>query len=369
MTSVSETAEHWFGLCRKAPTLRTAPTILAVQPVTVNPAQSGSRGAVGESGRIRRGIDIATGSIRTLFRERHLLWFSLLAGLVIFFLFVAEGWSVTHYDYLPLPYSIWIPIGNASLVVFNMQLFLIEAICLSCFTCLLAGMILYRNESRAKKPVTIRNAFAGVNAHAGTLAPLSISMAFVATLVFELISQSQLISGFLHTIDMALFYLPYAYYVPNGVTSMYYFSFRIMIINIVLFLLALYVVPGIVLESKRLLPALVGSVTLMKKTWRELLGCILIFGAILLMVAAVALLIGQSPLLLNHDYDFFLQVSRGQILMTIACYGFLLGCCVLMALGSTVLGVAITDLYSYGKTNSTTPSRENTSPAVAEPAR
>ena len=369
MTLPSSLADCWLGLCRKAPTLRTAPPVLMESPVTANPAQSDSGGTTGGPGRIRRGIGIATGSIRTLFRERHLLWFSLLAGLVIFFLFVAEGWSVTHYDYIPLPYSIWIPFGDSILIVFNMQLFLIEAICLSCFTCLLAGMILYRNESRAKKPVTIRHAFAGVNAYAGTLAPLSISMAFVATLVFELISQSQLIGGFLHTIDMALFHLPYAYYVSNGVTSMYHFSFRIMIINIVLFLLALYVVPGIVLESKRLLPALAGSVTLMKNTWRELLGCILVLGAILLMVAAVALLIGQSPLLLNHDYDFFLQVSRGQILMTVACYGFLLACGILMAIGSTVLGIAITDLYSYEKTNSTTPAQENTSPAVAEPAR
>lgn len=348
MISVSEIIGQWLGLCRKAPALCTAPAIFMEIPVTANPAQSDGGGRNGGSARIRSGIGIATGSIRTLFRETHLLWFSLLAGLVILFLFAAEGWSVTHYNLIPLPYSIWIPFGDASLTVFNLQLFLIETISLSCFTCVLACLILYRNASRVKKPVTIRNAFDKVNAHAGTLAALSITMALVATVIFEIISQSQFIGKIIFPINMALFNLPYAYYVPNGISAMYYFSFIITAINIVLFLLALYVVPGIVLEKKGVLPALAGSVTRIKRTWRELVGCIVIFGAIILGVVAIGLLIGQSPLLLNHDYDFFLQVSRGQVLMTAACYGFLIACGMLMTLGSTVLGIAITELYACG---------------------
>jgi hypothetical protein len=347
MTSVSEIFGQWVGLCRKAPVLHTAPSILMEMPVPIHPAQSDGGGTGGSPGRIRRGIGIATGSIRTLFREKHLLWFSLLAGLTILFLFAAEGWSVTHYNFIPLPYSIGIPFGDADLVLFNLQLILIEAICLSCFTCVLAGLVLYRTGG-SKKSVTIRDAFNRVNAHAGTLAALSITMAILATVIFEIISQSQFIGEIIFTIDMALFNLPYAYYVPNGITTMYYFSFKIMAINILLFLLALYVVPGIVLEKKHLLPTLAGSIRLMKKTWRELLGCILVFGPIVLMVAATGLLIGQSPLLLNHDYDFFLQVSRGQVLMTAACYGFLIACGMLMAIGSTVLGIAITELYNGG---------------------
>jgi len=348
MTSVSEIVGQWLGLCRKPPTFCTAPAILMEAPVTAHPAQSDRGGTSGGPGRIRRGIGIATGSIRTLFQERHLLWFSLFAGLAILFLFVAEGWSVTHYHLIPLPYSIWIPFGDSSLTLFNMQLFLIEAICLSCFTCVLASLVLYRNAGNAKRPVTIRHAFDGVNAHAGALATLSVTMAVLATVLFEILSQSQFIGKIIFTIDMALFNLPYAYYVPNGITAMYYFSFKIMAINILLFLLALYVVPVIVLKNKGLLPALAGSLHLMTKTWRELLGCILVFGVIMLGVAAVGLLIGQSPLLLNHDYDFFLQISRGQVLMTIACYGFLVACGVLMAIGSTVLGIAITKLFACG---------------------
>jgi hypothetical protein len=349
MTQVSEVIRGWLGWCPNTPTMRTSPAVLAVPSATAHPAQPGSSGAAGGQGRIQRGISIATGSIRSMFRERHLLWFSLITGIVILFLIVAEGWSVTHYALIPLPYTIWIPFGDSSLIVFNLQLFLIEAICLSSLTCLLAGLILYRNRSSAKKPIAIRESLDMVNAHAVPLATLSITMAFVATLVFELVSQSQFIGKIIFSIDMTLFYLPYAYYVPDAISMALDFSFKIMIINIVLFLAALYVVPGIVLESKRLLPALAGSVNLMTKTWREILGCILVFGAIILLVAAVALVIGQSPLLLNHDYDFFLQFSRGKVLMTVACYGFLLASGILMAIGSTIIGIATTELYRSGE--------------------
>lgn len=36
--------------------------------------------------------------------------------------------------------------------------------------------------------------------------------------------------------------------------------------------------------------------------------------------------------------------------MTVACYGFLLASGILMAIGLTVVGIAITNLYAYGKT-------------------
>jgi hypothetical protein len=350
ITRMSEIIHEWMGWCPNAPALRTAPAVLVVPPAMVNPAQPGSGGTAGVPGRIRRGIGIATGSIRTLARDKRLLWFSFLTGLVILFLVLAEGWNVTHYHSI-LPSNIIIPFGDSYLPVFDLRLFLIEGICLSFFILLLAGVILYRNGNRVKKPVTIREGLGGVNAHAGPLAALSVGMALAATILFEISSQSQVIGTIVLSISLTAFHLPYAYYVPNEVFSALFFSFQIMVTNFVLLLLALYVVPGIVLENKELRPALTGSVILMKRTWLELLGCTLVFGVILLAVAAIALGIGQSPLLLNHDYDFFLQISRGQVLMTIACYGFLLACGVLMAVGFTAAGIAITDLYRVGKSN------------------
>lgn len=369
MTLVSTLADCWLGLCRKAPVLHTASAVVLGDPGETRSIQPDAGGAAGGQGRIRNGITIATGSIRTLARDKRLLWFSLLAGIVILFLIMAEGWNVTHYHSL-LPSSIWIPFGVSSLIVFDLRLFLIEAICLSGFIFLLAGLVLYRNGSSRKKDLTIHEGLNGVNIHAGTLVALSVVMAIIATTLFEITGQSQLFGTIESGISMAMFYLPYAYYFPTtGLFSALFFSFRIMVINVVLFLLALYVVPVIVLENKGLLPAVAGSVGLMKKTWRELVGCMLVFGAIVLVVTAIGLLIGQSPLLLNHDYDFFLQMSRGQILMTVVCYGFLLACGVLMALGTTVLGVAVTNLYTCGRTGSLPAKQETSSSPLAESSR
>jgi hypothetical protein len=80
-------------------------------------------------------------------------------------------------------------------------------------------------------------------------------------------------------------------------------------------------------------------------------------------------LIGQSPLLLNHDYDFFLSLSRGQVLMTVVCYGFLLACGVLTAIGSTIFGIAVTDLYACGGTDTVHSVPESETTAVAAPVR
>ena len=80
-----------------------------------------------------------------------------------------------------------------------------------------------------------------------------------------------------------------------------------------------------------------------------MLGCILVFGLIVLGVFAVGLLIGQSPALLNHDYDFFISRSRGYLPMMLVCYGFIVACWALMAAGFSAAGVAIANLYWIGK--------------------
>jgi hypothetical protein len=336
----------YLGWCPNAPALRTAPAVLVVPPEMVHPAEPGVSGSPGSSGRIRHGVSIAAGSLKAMFRDRKLLRFTFLSGLVMLFLIMTEAWKVTHFDYTLLS-SFFIPFGD-SFMVFDIQLFLIEMVCLSCFTILLAGLVKYRTGKGLIRPLTIREAFAGISTYASSLAALSIIMALTGTFLEAVVSQSQLIGKIELSISIAVFWLPYAYYLPDAMFSALYFSFEIMIINFVLFLLALYIIPVIVLEKKGLVPAFVGSVSLMKKTWREMLGCVVVFGAIILGVAAVALVIGQSPLLLNHDYDFFISMSRGQPLMMAVCFLFLIACWVLMAAGFAVAGIAIADLYSSG---------------------
>ena len=372
MTRISEIAEHWFGLCRKPPTLRTAPALIVIESETAHSVQPDGSGPTGRPGRIRDGISIAASSLKALVRDRQLPGFTFLAGLVMLFLVLAEGWSHRYIDptfplavliggssiYLDLQY-LWvgIPIGDSHFI-FYFGLFLIELVCLSGFILVLTGLILHRSGNR-KTPVTVREGLSGVRASLGSLAALSVGMALLATVAYEFIFDSLFFAGIIRSI-MELFWLPYAYYEPQNWTigaiyySAYFVSLEIMVINILLFLAALYLVPAIVLEKKGLIPAFTGSLTLMKRTWREVLGCIMVFTFIVLGVFAVGVLIGQSPALLNHDYDFFISRSRGYLPMMVICYGFIVACWILMAAGFTAAGVAIADLYRVGKRNGIT---------------
>ena len=310
-----------------------------------------------------------------MFRDRELFRFTFLSGLVMLFLIAVEDYIamqnaniVTQLDnslsfiigfppenslivYDTRFFNIGIPFGN-SYFSFDIRLFAIEMFCLFCFTVLLAGLVIYRTGKNTFRPPTIRESIAGVSALVHPLAALSVTMALFGAILDAILFQTQFFGKIFFTIEMAVFNLPYAYYLQGEPIYMaLFFSFKIMFINIILFLVALYVVPVIVLEKKGLVPALTVSVSLMKKTWRELLGCAVIYGAIFLGVAAIALVIGQSPYLLNHDFDFFINMSRGQLLMMTVCFLFLSGCWAMMAAGFTAGGIAITDLYAYGKTD------------------
>ena len=349
MTLLADVVGHWLGLCRKAPALRTAPGALVVPEDHVPVVMPKDGGSPGSSGRVRRGIRIATGSLMALFRDRHLLWFTFLAGLVMLFLILAEGWRITHLESV-YPFRIAIPFESPLIanmfIVIDMQFFLLETVCLSFFSLVLAGLVLHRTNTGRTPPATIRESFSRINGNTGSLLALSITLALLGTLLDVILSQTLFFGKIVSGISMTVFFLPYAYYFPNELFSVLFFATQIMFINSILLLAALSIVPGIVLERNGLVPALAGAAGRARKTWRELFGCLIVLGILVLGVAVVALVIGQSPLLLNHDYDFFLQVSRGQVLMTAACYGFIAACWGLLAVGYTAAGIAMADLYA-----------------------
>ena len=332
MTRVSEPAEHWFGLCRKAPAFRTAPVLLTAPQETILADRPDSSG----SGRIRQGVSIAAASLKTIVGTRYLLGFSFLAGLMMFLLIVAKVWDVQNW-WNTLPFHISIAVGNGFLVL-DPWLFLVEMICLFCFTLLVAGLVLHRDADRENAPVTFREGFFRARAYAGPLAILSVELALIATAVFEILYQTE----FFTDVIFGYFFLPFFWipneYIPYGDVSVFFISLIILFINIALFLVALCLVPVIVPGNEGLIPALTGSVNVIKKTWCEILGCILVYGTILLGVAGVAFVIGQLPLILYHDYE---ATVSGQPFMTIVYYGFILACSIIMAAGFTAAGVAI----------------------------
>jgi len=337
MIRVSEIAEHWFGLCRKPPAFRTAPALLTAQQeimFTDRPDSSGS-------GRIRLGISIAAASLKTIFRNRDLLVFTLLSGLVMFFFIVAKVWDVQQFDET-LPGLITIPFGN-SLIVFDPWLFLVELICLSCFALLLAGLVLQRNGNKGEKTVTFREGVAGARTHTGPLALLSLAMALIATIAFGIISETEFFGYIVMIIQMAIIRIPDAY-IPYGDVMAFFYSFILLDINTVLFLFALCLVPGIVLKKTGPVPAPAGLISLIRRTWCEMLGCILVYGTIIVSVTTVALVIGQLPQLLYQGYSYHATVLTHP-LMIVVYYGFILACSIIMAAGFMAAGVTIAKLY------------------------
>ena len=136
MTSVSEIAEHWFGLCRKAPVLRASQTDIVNLP---EPAHEGRPdGGAGGPETIRRGIGAALSGTKTLIHNPQLLWFSLLVGLVLAVHLIAEaGLNVLHFP------SGWLFFVDADSVLPSLVLtFMAGLLTVFCLGFLLAGLAL-----------------------------------------------------------------------------------------------------------------------------------------------------------------------------------------------------------------------------------
>jgi len=344
MILISAIAEWWFGLCRKPPVFHTAPAVLMASPETIHPSQPDGGDPSGRSGRVRQGISIAAGSLKTMVRERQMLWFSLISGLLMFFLFALMYWTRgnVYYD----PFLIRIPLGDF-ILWFDPRLIPILAFCFFCFTFLIAGLIQYRNWIHTDHPITIREGLSGARAHAGPLAALSIAMAFAGTVLIAVVTSDNLADISLQVMD---FFMPYIWFLPDslGLSITFWLMSIILCITIILFLVVLYVVPVIVLENKGLVFALAGSITLIRKTRREILGCILAYGALVLLAGAIMRVMIQ--LLLHYNYDPVFWYPDNLIPIAALVYEIVLFCfAVLIAVCSMAVGVAIGDLYRIGK--------------------
>ena len=340
-----ETTKEYLGWCPNTPALQTAPAVLMDPPQSMNTGQPDGSGSGGRSGRVRLGVSIAAGSLKAMTHDRQLLVFSFLSGLVMFFLVYAEAWNEGQHHYI-LPYLTTLSIGN-SVMVFDPWIFMVEMICLFCFTLVLADLVLHRNCEGVYKQVTVRERFTGVFAHVGPLAVLSIALALLAIIVFAIIYQSQFLIETMSAIFVIFFWPPFSYVLWDASNKLW-LAFLILLISFIPFLIALCLVPEMVREEKGLVPALAGSIATIQKTWWEILGCGLVYGTIVLLVAAVALVIGQGPeILIDNGYP--LSMYLGHILMTVVYHGFIFACLVLMIGVFSAAGIAIAELYLVGE--------------------
>jgi hypothetical protein len=356
MTFLSTVSDRWLGLCRKAPVFRASQTGIGNQP---EPAYEGRPdGGAGRSKIIRRGIGAALSGTKTLIRNRQLLWFSLMVGLVLAGHFISQ-WLLFVY---PL-------YASDSLQQFVLT-FTVECPTVFCLVFLLAGLTLSLSSMNGGKV----SFFQGLKRTKKYLRPLtgwSVVVALAGTLIFIAGQYSSMLSAwfqpftlipaFWSAIWQFLFnmsdQIPFSYILypdlyinnlPGGVWGIKFalvYTLILSAINIFLFVLTLFVVPLLVLEKKSLKEAIVGSFALMKKIWGEVAACALGLGMVVFTASLTYLLFQLAAGIVALDLTWRpgdLWIASG-FLYVFALSGFAF-------VAATIGGIAIQDLYTSAKT-------------------
>ena len=332
-----------MGWCPNAPAVRTASMVLVIPSEIVHSSQPD--GGSGGSGKIQRGISFALSGTKTLVRNRQLLWFSLLTGFVMAFMFISQyGLHLLGtYPYYAIDFPRWLVLT-----------FIIDLVSVFCLTVLLAGLVLNISSGEAK-PVPFFEGLSRVKDYLRPLTNWSVLIALLGTVIYVPLHYFGLMRFTLYPFldqfpfNFILFPEVYStgpiggtYAILSAVTSTVVISG----INIILVILTLFVVPLLVLENRQLPEAFAGSVTMMKNVWGELLTCFLI---LMLIVAASAL----TSLLFRVVYgivapDMLLFWYPGITWMAAAAL-FMLIVCGLAVVVSTVAGIATVDIFKFGK--------------------
>jgi hypothetical protein len=303
--------------------LRTAPPVLATPPVTLNPAQPG--GGAGRAGRIDRGIKLTTGSIRLLFRNRRLLWFSLLTGLVMVFSLVSTLYLqfISGTDLFPWtnlatgPASVMITYGSLPWIALTFIIGLTSTF----FTYyLLAALIACVSLIDSGRTATVRDGLVQARQYRWQLFSWAAIGAFIGTVSSFFMTPATTTSGAIGNLGIHF----------------------IVAFTVCFYFLTLFVVPLLVLASEDLVTAIAGSLSLFRKVWAEILVCFIIYFLIVFVVVLTSL----APMIAIGFSGSATSVSAAVAVVV----AYMLVILILLFIGSTILGITITGLYLYGKT-------------------
>jgi len=310
MTRVSEVEHWWLGLCPKAPVARASQTSFGDQ----QPFFEGSPdGGAGGSGMIRRGIGAALSGTKTLIHNPQLLWFTLLAGLVLVGNTLGQA-ALTYVGRTVQP----------DIIVSYALDFLLEFATLLCLVFLLAGLIL-SVSSKKESSASFFDGLAGAKKYVKTLFLWSVVLALAGMLLYRIwvffftglspelrflnmFDPFSYLPGILEQFPFNLTLDPYIFTEVPGyggrslLLLIYPMGFMWALIysaiNLLLFIVTPFVVPFIVLEQKSLMQAVVGSFAVMKKIWVEMASCVVVLGVVVSGVFLTYLLIQAA-----HGYN------------------------------------------------------------------
>ena len=358
MTPVQEITGHWLGLCRKPPVVQVMPPGFGLSM----PQVAESRPDGGGPGALRGGISAAFLAMRTLCRNKNLLWFALLAGLVL------AGNAIGHaaFEYLNR-------FLDPDTVVYYLQDFLLAFATLACLVFLLAGLVL----SIAPKENAPASFFAGLRSakkYAKSLLLWSLVLALAALLldrayvyIVTIWFPHQL--AFLFTIGDGFFIgtitqFPFNWTLdwnmltelpgyggrsllllvyPFGVLETLHF----LVIALVLFILTPFVVPQIVLGQKNVREAVTGSCALLKKSWAGAAACAVFLAVIVAGVFLVHLLLQKASGIVDPWNTVIFHPPGTWIALALAYNIVLLAAAFIVA---TIGGIALLCLYRSAQT-------------------
>jgi len=185
--------------------------------------------------------------------------------------------------------------------------FAVEFLTVFCLVFLLAGLVLSLSSKKGG-PVSFFQGLTMAKKHLIPLAGWSLAMALAGTLLFSVGQYSYLLSQTIwQFLESVLNQFPFNYtlkYIfppvlpianlPSGIwlglDTALVSTLILSAINIILFVLTLFVVPLLVLEKKCLKEAVLGSFTLMRNIWGEVAACILGLGMVLFAASLMFLL-------------------------------------------------------------------------------
>ncbi|HRY74941.1 MAG TPA: hypothetical protein P5217_01530 [Methanoregulaceae archaeon] len=352
MVTLANVFRSYLGWCPNAPAMHKAQPVLSVFPATVLERPDGGNGG---NGGIGRGIRFTIESVKVLNRNRSLLWFALLAGLVagtVFSIQYGVGLLASYpYDAIDFPRWLVLTFCTGFFATFSINV-------------LMAGLLLCLSPVKGRA-VLFREGLSRVKAYLRPLADWSVILALWCTALFALLpflgycaipypgfSVLSPLTAVADIFPFRFIFLPELYHIgPIGGTyaMLYALTSTITMAALVLFLtvITLFVMPLLVLENRSLPEAVAGSFHLVKKLLAETLTVLLTVGVALIAASLLSLFFEVLYRFVAPEMQLFWYPGHGWVAAGVL---FMLLLSALAFTGWTVAGIATMNLYRYAKT-------------------
>jgi hypothetical protein len=246
--------------------------------------------------------------------------------------------------------------GYGGLLIWLVLTFVVELLTVFCLAFLLAGLILSLSSKNGGS-VSFFHGLAMARKYTRSLTGWSAVLALAGTLIFiagqySYSLRSTIWESLFNVLNQFPFYL--VNYMPEGglggITSMLADTLILSAINVLLFILTLFVVPLLVLEGKSLKEVVFGSFTLMKKCWGEVVACVLGLGMVVF-AASLAYLLFQVTGIYHFEIvgsSTYSSLRPGDEWIALG-FLYILALSGLTLVAATVGGIASLDLYTHAK--------------------